>query len=273
MPKFQTSDGLTLAYTDEGEGLPVLCLSGLTRDHRDFDYLAPHLPDIRLIRFDYRGRGQSEWADPTTYTVPTEAMDTLALLDHLGIERAAVIGTSRGGLIAMFLAATEKDRLRGVCLNDIGPDVGQAGLDVIMDYLGRDPGYRTREEMVAAMPDIMAGFDEVPVSRWREEVERHTVETPEGLRLIYDPKLRDTMLANAAEPPTDLWPFFDAMKGLPLALIWGLNSTLLTRETVSIMRRRRPDMILAEVPDRGHIPFLDEPEALDAIHAWLELCE
>lgn len=273
MPKFTTFDGVQLAYADEGDGLPVLCLSGLTRDGRDFDYLAPHLPDVRLIRLDYRGRGNSDRADPATYTVPVEARDTLALLDHLGVARAAIIGSSRGGLIAMTLAATAKDRLRGICLNDIGPEVGQSGLDVIMNYIGRVPAFRTQAEMALAMPELRPGFEDVPASRWREEVERHTVETPDGLALTYDPKLRDAVVAAGDGPATDLWPLFDAMKDLPLAVIRGKNSNLLSHETVTIMGRRRPDMIAVDVPGRGHIPFLDEPEALEAIHAWLEICQ
>ena len=109
MAFFQTSDGLKLYYTDEGEGLPLLCLSGLTRTGGDFDYVAPHLPNVRLIRMDYRGRGQSEWGDHTTYSIPVEARDAVELLDHLGVDKAAVLGTSRGGLIAMMLAATSHD--------------------------------------------------------------------------------------------------------------------------------------------------------------------
>jgi len=128
MPHFTTSDGLSLHYTDEGAGLPLLCLSGLTRDGRDFDYVAPHLDQVRLIRMDYRGRGQSEWGDHSQYTIPVEARDAVELLDHLGLESAAVLGTSRGGLIAMLLAATARDRLTGVALNDIGPEIAPAGL-------------------------------------------------------------------------------------------------------------------------------------------------
>ena len=108
MPDFRSEDGLKLYYSDEGEGLPVLALAGLTRNSSDFDYLDQALEGFRLIRLDSRGRGRSDWADPSTYTVLQESRDAMALLDHLEIEKAAIIGTSRGGLIAMTIAATAK---------------------------------------------------------------------------------------------------------------------------------------------------------------------
>lgn len=271
MPKFTTHDGLSLFYTDEGEGLPLLCLSGLTRDHRDFDYVAPHLDGVRLIRLDYRGRGQSDWGDYKSYTIPVEGMDALALLDHLGVGQAAVLGTSRGGLIAMGLAATVKDRLLGVALNDIGPEIAPEGLQVIEGYLGRNPKWKTVEEAVAKRGGVMKGFANVPESRWREEVDHLYRVTEDGLKIPYDPKLREAVLEAGAQPIPDLWPLFDAFAGLPLCTIRGANSDLLSPETFAEMKRRRPDMIAAEVPDRGHIPFLDEPEALDALQRWLKM--
>jgi len=269
MPRFFARDGLGLHYLDEGEGLPLLCLTGLTRDTQDFDYVAPHLKGVRLIRMDYRGRGQSDWADPSTYTIPQEGQDALALLDHLGIDKAAVLGTSRGGLIAMVLAATAKDRLLGVALNDIGPDIAPAGLKVIEGYLGKNPSWKTMDEAVAKRAKVMAGFENVPESRWREEIAHLYHATPAGLRITYDPRLRDAVLGGGAQPVPDLWPLYDALKGLPLCAIRGANSDLLSPETFAEMKRRRPDMIAAEVPDRGHIPFLDEPEALNALDRWL----
>lgn len=267
---FTAADGTRLAYRDEGSGLPLLCLPGLTRDGRDFDYLAPHLPPLRLIRPDYRGRGGSDHADLKTYTVPTEAKDALALLDHLGLKQAAMLGTSRGGLIAMFLAAVAKDRLLGVCLNDVGPELDPVGLRKIAGYLGRRPKFASRAEMAAAMPGLNPEFTDVPASRWAQEVAHHTVERPDGLDLTYDPRLRDAVLPVFEAPPTDAWPLFEALSGLPLALIRGGNSDLLTAATAAEMQRRRPDMVLRTVPGRGHIPFLDEPESLAAIRAWLE---
>ncbi|ATQ56121.1 alpha/beta fold hydrolase [Paracoccus yeei] len=273
MQHFTASDGARLVYRDEGEGLPVLALSGLTRTGGDFDYLAPHLPDVRLIRPDYRGRGGSDWTGAESYTVPREAQDALELLNHLGLESAAVLGTSRGGLIGMYLAAVAKPRLRGLCLNDVGPVLDRSGLDKIKDYVGRNPTARTWTEMAAKLPGLMPEFRNVPEARWLEEANRHYLETPDGLRISYDPALRDAFLAAFSGPEVDLWPLFDMLQGLPLALIRGANSDLLSSGAAAEMRRRRPDMIFAEVPDRGHIPFLDEPEALAAIREWLGLID
>lgn len=272
MPKFSTSDGLTLHYTDEGKGIPVLALAGLTRTGRDFDFVAPHLQGVRLVRLDYRGRGQSDWdSNWANYAIPVEGRDAIELLDHLGIEKAAILGTSRGGIIAMVLAAVAKDRLLGVALNDIGPELDPRGLDVIKDYIGRNPSQKTLAEVAERRPHFMNGFANVPASRWMEETERLYDEGPEGITINYDPKLRDSVLATAEALAPDLWPYFDALDGLPIACIRGANSDLLPNSAFDKMRNRRPDMIAVNVPDRAHIPFLDEPESLDALNRWLEL--
>lgn len=269
MPRFTSPDGASLFFTDEGEGLPLLCLPGLTRNGGDFDHLAPHLGGVRLLRLDPRGRGRSDFTGPASYTVPQEASDAVALLDHLGLARAAVLGTSRGGILAMWLAATAKDRLLGVLLNDVGPVIDPGGLEDIRGYLGRPPGQPTWEEAARARARAWPHFRDVPHERWLHEVRNHFEETPDGLRLRYDPLLREAFGTGEAPP---LWPLFDALKGLPLAVLRGQSSNILSRGTLEEMRRRRPDMIASEVPGRGHVPFLDEPESLAAIRAWLDLC-
>jgi pimeloyl-ACP methyl ester carboxylesterase len=267
---FTASDGARLAYRDAGEGLPVLCLAGLTRESTDFDFVAPHLSGVRLIRPDYRGRGGSEWTGAATYTVPREAQDALELLDHLGIGQAAILGTSRGGMIAMLLAATAKTRLLGIAFNDIGPAIERSGLEKIFDYVGRNPASKSMDELVAKLPYTMPGFANVPESRWRAFGERLYTEADGRLHIRYDPELRASFFAAFEGPPVDLWPLFDASAGLPLALIRGANSDLLSPETAAEMHRRRPDMTFAEVPGRAHVPFLDEAECLAALNAWLE---
>jgi len=261
-------DGARLAYRDEGAGLLVLALAGLTRDHRDFDDLAVHLADVRLIRLDYRGRGQSSWTGADTYTVAREARDVIALLDHLGLERVSILGSSRGGLIGMALAATVPGRIAGLCLNDVGPVLERAGLERIGAYVGRRPAERDLAA-VARRLATSPGFEGVPAERWQAEARRLFTMDADGVGLPYDPDLAIAFAAAMATPPVDLWPLFDACAGMPLALIRGANSDLLSAATAAAMQARRPDMIYAEVAGRGHIPFLDEPEALAAINAWL----
>jgi len=271
MQSFRAEDGARLAFRDDGQGLPLLALAGLTRDGRDFDYLARHLPpDIRLIRLDSRGRGASDWTGAASYSVGREALDAVALLDHLGLEHAAVIGASRGGLLGLVIGAMQSRRLLGLCLVDVGPVVERKGLERIGAYVGIEPSVRTLEEVADRMPAAMPGFEQVPPLRWQEEAIRHYVQLDGRIGLTYDPDLRKAFdTAMTADPLPDLWPQFDACAGLPLALIRGAGSDVLSRATADEMMRRRPDLLFAEVPGRGHIPFLDEPESLSVVKAWL----
>ncbi|MGB0439991.1 MAG: alpha/beta fold hydrolase, partial [Paracoccaceae bacterium] len=204
------------------------------------------------------------------YTIPQEAQDAVTLMDHLGIDKAAILGTSRGGLIAMGLAAGARDRLLGVALNDIGPDIAPTGMEVIKTYIGRPPPWRTLAEAAAARPTVMAGFANVPASRWATEVAHFYTETPDGLTLSYDPGLRTAVLATTEQPLPDLWPFFEAIGDLPVCALRGANSDLLSAACFAEMQRRLPHMIATTIPDRGHVPFLDEPDALTALNRWLD---
>lgn len=271
---FTTTDGLSLAYDVQGTGTPLLCLAGLTRNMDDFEPVVAHFASrAQVIRLDSRGRGASDF-DPNflNYTLPQEGADALALLDHLGIKRAAILGTSRGGLIAMVLAVTAKHRLSGVLLNDIGPEMNSAGLSHIMDYLGRPSAYRTYEDAARKLPRALGDqFPNVTHEQWLTYARRIWAEGVDRLELRYDPKLRDAVEAQSVTGNVpNLWPLFEAFDGLPLALLRGENSNLLPRNTMTEMVRRRPGMIAAEVPDRGHVPFLDEPESLAVIAAFIE---
>lgn len=270
---FTASDGAKIAYLDEGEGPVLLCLSGLTRNTSDFDYMLPHLPQgWRVVRMDYRGRGESDWSGAETYTVPREGRDALELLDHLGIASAALLGTSRGGMISLFLGATARDRVAGICLNDVGPELLEEGLARINDYLGVNPTAGTPEDYARALEAGNPGMDNVPASRWAEEAARHArPDGKGGLMINYDPALREAFLAAFANGSPNLWPLFDKCAPIPMALLRGANSDLLGLAATEEMLKRRPDMIFAEVPDRAHIPFLDEPESVDVLTRWLAL--
>lgn len=274
MPRFTTSDGVSLFYQDEGGGSPVLCLAGLTRNSMDFGFVLPHLAGYRVIRLDYRGRGQSDYTeDYLSYSIPREARDVIELLDHLGIDRTAIIGTSRGGLISMAIAAAGLGRMSGVVLNDIGPVVHASGLTRIMDYVGKEPPYSDYDDAAEAMAVALADdFPGVSRDRWRMNAAHMWLEKPEGgLGLRYDKHLRNAILEqSSAGLAPDMWAFFEAMVSLPVGVIRGANSDLLSQDTVQLMHDRHPGLVSASVPNRGHVPFLDEPEALTVIQQVLE---
>lgn len=274
MPFFTAADGLKLHFEDQGDGQPLLCLAGLTRNMDDFEPVREYFSNkARIIRMDYRGRGRSDFAqDISTYSIVNEAQDVISLLDHLGIDKAAILGTSRGGLIAMSLAVTHKNRLSGVFLNDIGPEILPDGLRQIASYLGHRPPYSSFEEAVQKLPHDMAPyFSNVSETEWARFSRCLWKQNNGALDLRYDPKLRDAVVTPAFLEPIDLWPLFDALENLPLALLRGQNSTILSASCAQKMRAKRKDMLFTEVPERGHVPFLSEPSALDLIQEFLGL--
>lgn len=268
------SDGLRLAYDVQGEGTPLLCLPGLTRNMADFDpVVARFASEAQVIRMDFRGRGASDHGDPATYQVPQEAADVVALLDHLGLAQVTILGTSRGGLVALVLAAMARTRLLGVVFNDIGPEIMPEGLAYIMDYLGKPSAYHSYAEAADGMARHYApAFTDIPPATWDRFVRAIFTERDGRLHNRYDPRLREAV-APAFAPDAvapDLWPLFDALAGAPLGLIRGVNSNILSSETTAEMSRRRPDMAVAEIAGRGHVPFLDEPEAEAVIATVLD---
>ncbi len=272
MTFFTTTDGRSIYFDDKGAGQPVLCLAGLTRCSRDFSFLAPHLTGMRMITMDYRGRGNSD-RDPDymNYNIFRESHDAIELLDHLGLDKVSVIGTSLGGLIAMALAASHPERLSAVVLNDVGPVLELSGIAKIMDYVGKQPVSKTYDEAAKVLQKFMEPtFPGVPLQRWRQQAEIQYEQTGDGLAMRYDPARRTALLEQAATGAVpDMWMFFEALGDTPTGVIRGENSDILGKDTLTEMHKRHPGLILAEIPDRGHAPFLDEPQSLNLIHKVL----
>lgn len=274
MSEFTTSDGLRLYYDDVGSGLPLLCLAGLTRNTLDFDpIVARYGATHRIIRVDMRGRGQSAY-DPIwqNYNFLRESADVVELLDHLKLDQVAILGTSRGGLIAMMLAPMHGHRMCGVMLNDVGPVTESDGIERIVAALGVPPAFADYDAAAAHLATTMVpAFEGISLAEWRVHAERIWAKTPDGLANRYDPALRDAIMAAVASGAApDLWPLYDAITTMPHGLIRGANSSVLSAETATEMCRRGKSTIFAEVPGRGHVPFLDEPEAVAAMDQWLE---
>ncbi|VAV90148.1 Hydrolase, alpha/beta fold family [hydrothermal vent metagenome] len=275
---FTSQDGLKLFARDYGpqdsKPAPVLCLAGLTRNSRDFQKVASRLAKSRrVIVPDYRGRGLSEYAkDWQTYQPHVEMADAILLLDQLGIEKFAVIGTSRGGLISMVMGQTIRQRLLGVVLNDIGPKLEDEGLLRIAESINERKEIVSWQSLVDGLKKYSIGFSGLSQEDWLAFAHNLYRERHGKIEPDYDYNLTKTFptveFIQAGKIP-EAWDLFATLKDLPMAVIRGENSDLLSIETVEKMEKAHPGLITATVPNRAHVPFLDEPEAIEAIDSVL----
>lgn len=279
-------DGVRLHVREHGDrrapGLPVVCLPGLARTTQDFDALGDALANDRerprrVLALDYRGRGLSDADAPKNYTTAVEHADALAVLTALDVPRAVFVGTSRGGILTMLLAAAQPTRVAGAVLNDIGPVIEPQGVMRIKSYLGRLPQPRHFDEGAEILKRLFASqFPKRTPEDWSAAARRTWREDKNGrLTLTYDPKLARTLDAITPErPPAKMWDQFDALARVPLLVIRGGLSDLLSAETVEEMRRRRNgDMDIIDVADEGHPPDLREPAIVGRIAAFVRGCE
>ena len=273
---YNSADGLRLycgLFTARQRGgLPVLCLPGLTRNSRDFLTLAAHLGEKHdVLTADLRGRGRSAWdADPTRYQLPTYVQDMWALLESRSISRVVVVGTSLGALIGMVMAAMKPELIAGVVLNDAGPEIDLAGLRRIAGYVGKLPSVHSWAEAAAQAKRIYGlALPGLTDAEWLDYAHRGYRENADGVPIPdMDPKIGEAF-KNPATGPTDMWPLFAQIEGVPMLVIRGAMSDLLSAATVTRMAREKPNLLYITVANRGHAPLLNEPECLTAVDAFV----
>jgi len=269
------ADGLRLHFRDYPGGddrPPLLCLHGLTRNARDFEAFAErYSPRFRVIALDFRGRGDSDRDPlPARYTPLTYAGDVIQLLDQLGIAQAIFVGTSLGGLVTMALAVTAPQRIAGSILNDVGPELTQAGLDRIQSYVGKGERFASWDEAADALARHQgAAYPGYAREDWLAMARRNCRENNGAIVLDYDVAIAN-VFKGAPTPKVDLWPLFVALAQKPLLVVRGAISELLSAEVFERMRDIAPQARFAVVPGVGHAPMLDEPAATAAIDEFLD---
>ncbi|NWH08578.1 MAG: alpha/beta hydrolase [Alphaproteobacteria bacterium] len=275
---YRAGDGLALYFRDYAAAhdalTPVLCLPGLTRNSKDFEGIAAHLAKTRrVIAPDLRGRGRSAY-DPNykNYAIPVEIADVFALMAAERLERVIIIGTSRGGLIASGMAVMRPAAVAGIVLNDIGPELAPEGIARILGYAGRIAEPESWEDAVRLVKSLNAPMFALDEAGWMRFA-RSTFRDERGRpRLDYDTRIGDAIREAAAAGEAggaDPWAVFKAMAPTPTLVVRGENSDLLSPGILARMHEARPDLKSVEVKARGHAPFLDEEEAIDAIDAFL----
>jgi pimeloyl-ACP methyl ester carboxylesterase len=257
---------------------PVVCLPGLTRNGRDFHDLALALSqgsDARSVyTLDYRGRGLSDHdKDWRNYNVPMEMRDVTDFMTACGLHDAAIVGTSRGGLITMVMAAAQPGLIGAAVLNDIGPVIETKGLSRIAAYVGRMPVPRSWPEAAKLVSDLNAkAFPALSEADW-EPIARQFFNERNGRPVAgYDPALGRAFSVLDGPMPA-MWAQFDALKNVPVMVIRGEKSDLLSQETVDAMRLRHPNFKALTVPGQGHAPFLRDDPTQTAIRQFFNAAE
>jgi len=276
---FTSQDGLRLygrhyrALKHSG-ARPVVCLAGLTRNSRDFHAIALALsqsstPQRDVFTLDTRGRGLSQWDDDwKNYAVPIEMQDVIDYMMMLGLREAGIIGTSRGGLITMVLAAVQPSLVGAVVLNDIGPVIEIDGLARIAGYVGRVPLPKSWADAARIVGDLTRRDFPALSEADAEVIARQLFNDKNGKPTSgYDPKLAKC-LSVLDGPMPKLWPQFEALKRVPVLVVRGGNSDLLSEATVEEMRRRHPRMTSVTVPGEGHAPLLRDEPTISAIASF-----
>jgi len=272
-----SNDGLRLHYR-EYAGPPdratILCLPGLTRNARDFAAVADRLAGKwRLICVDLRGRGESAFAkDPMSYSPLVYVQDVEGLIETLGLERLVAFGTSLGGIVTMLLAATGRVPLAGALINDIGPAIEAAGLTRIRGYVGRGGSWPTWLHAARALAEgHRAAHPDYGIQDWLAMAKRLCRLTSSGrIVLDYDMRIAEPLRAPGGEAGFDMWPALASLRDVPVLLVRGGISDLLSEATADEMARRLPKLDQVTLPRVGHAPTLDEPECREAIDRLLE---
>ncbi len=255
---------------------PIICLPGLTRNSRDFQtlatYLSKHPEKPRNVYcLDYRGRGRSQYDRSwRNYTPFNELRDVLDFLTLRGLHGVGIVGTSRGGIIAMLMAALRPTAMGPVVLNDIGPVIETRGLARIMGYVGRMPVPKTWPDAITLLREMNErAFPEFNDAQW-EEIAREVFDEQRGRPArAYDRRLARALgTIDLSRAVPDLWPQFIALGQVPVFVLRGANSDVLSADTLEAMTERHPNLRGLTVPDQGHAPVLKEPETVEAIGSF-----
>ena len=253
-----------MAYVEWGDAVNpkvLVCVHGLTRSSRDFDFLAQALAaDYRVVCPDVAGRGRSDWLrNKSLYALPQYCADMTTLLAKLNAESVDWVGTSMGGLIGMALACQPETPIARLVLNDVGPVITATSLARIGTYLGAAPRFDNIGQAEVFVRFVSATFGKFSDEEWRHLTQHVTRTAADGkIEFAYDPGISQSfreMQAAGDGKDVEMWPLYDGI-ACPTLLLRGETSDLLTHETALQMTERGPRAKLVEVPGVGHAPML-----------------
>ena len=255
-------------WGDEKNPRVLLCVHGLTRNGRDFDYLAGGLADAyRVVCPDIAGRGRSDWLrDAADYSYPVYCNGLTTLIARIGADTLDWVGTSMGGILGMMLAGMPGSPVRKLVMNDVGCMIPKASLERIGQYLGQDPPYDTLEALEAGIRAV-SPFGDLGAAQWRHLAMHSAKQGEDGKwRFRYDPGIAKNFHA-APLADVDLRAFWRQVRE-PVLVIRGAHSDLLLGDTLEEMTRR-PRTESLVVAGTGHAPMLMDDVQIGAVRRFL----
>ena len=279
---FSVRDGLRLrvrCHPAPGSSRrPLICLASIIGNARDFDPLGMALSGHGTSRrsvyaLDARGHGSSEW-DPvwSNYTELQDCEDALDLLTLLGLTGAAILGSGRGGIVAMIMGLLRPSALGAVVLNDIGPSIEPDGYVRMMSQVGRLPTPSTWADATQLMRRLYADrYPRLTTGEWQDLARAAFLEKDGRPAPGYDPAISRThsLSRGTAEVPS-LWAPFLALSHVPVLCLRGELSDVLSSQTVARMADQHPALASATIPREGHAPRLRDTASIDLIASFLE---
>jgi len=265
-----------LAYVGWGsfdDSVPIICVHGLSRQGRDFDYLASYLSASgrRVVCPDLVGRGQSgRLRDPNEYALPQYCADLNALLAHLDAKSVDWVGTSLGGLIGIVLAGLPGSPIRRLVINDIGPYLPWSGLARIGSYVSSAPtSFGSEDEAETYLRDVLSPFGELSDEHWAHLTRYSIARDPNSGRytMLCDPQIVRAF-GNPWHYNLDLWKYWTAIK-LPILVIRGVESDLLPADLAAKMERRSVFARIHEIEGCGHAPPLMGADQIKIVSDFL----
>ena len=173
-----------------------------------------------------------------------------------------------GGLLAMALGIIIPTALRGVILNDIGPEIGESDLANILLFIGRDHPQDNWDSAILVLKTMFPGITFRTNSEWRSAAEGTFREGSDGkLHIDWDPNI--ILPLTQRMPSTELWKLFRSLRSIPVLAFRGERSNILSMDTFVRMAEQHKNLEAITIAGAGHTPSLGEPEARSAILKFL----
>ena len=271
--KYFESDGMRFHYLDWGEpkNPTIIMLHGFAQQSHSWDFVALGLCDkFRIVAFDQRGHGDSDWSQNHNYSLNDYHNDIDNLIKHLGLSETLMVGMSMGGRNAFTYAASHPDLVSALVVVDAAPVAQSSGRDKIRNFVSQEDVHPSIEEFVRMVHGYTPNR---PIDQIWGSIKHNVKQLSDGSwTWKYDKFLRspDRDFRSESKDVSDaMWASLDMLKA-PTLLVVGEDSDIVSLDVANQMINRISNSQLVSIPNAGHRVMGDNPVAFQsAINEFL----